>query len=131
MGCPGWGLRGAKMFGEGPSLVPGWEDECRWSLVVAHTGCGGGWVFLWGPEADGPGDLGVRAVRMSMLKVRGKIQQVDAKRHRHFLSGAAVMAAGFAFRVSTCAGNSLGCFSETGRNLEPYSSKAVPWSYNL
>lgn len=37
---------------------------------------------------------------MSALKARDRIQHVDAERHRHFLSGAAAVDAGFALPVS-------------------------------
>lgn len=99
MGCPGWGLPGAEVLGEGLSLVPGWEGEHGRSRDVARAGCGGGRVALWGLGASSPA-AGVRAVRMSALKARDRIQHMDAERHWHFLSGAAAVDAGFVLPVS-------------------------------
>lgn len=74
-------------------------------------------LLAQGTSVSGP-VAGVRVVRMSVPKAGDRIHQTDAERHRCFLCGAAVTAAGFALRGSVCAEKSLGT-SETDRNVEP------------
>lgn len=47
----GGGLRGAEMFGEGPSIISGWEDKCGWSLVAVSISLGTRGQWPRGPRS--------------------------------------------------------------------------------